>query len=964
MAKDPPVVFPEGQDQHLSYPFGLHAKFRLCWGYRSEGDQFFLNSTSFLQNCRALQQNDMLAGILARIRDGIKPRTPNAWFPIGSLMEKLARTNEEIAALRLTKLNDARKLVAKVAELDLHKQLMMAIASGNVQRVVPLLQAGVKNGESVRAILERFYHACVDVYREGPVYNPKGFTEDDCMVGLCALRLGGARLADILHRALGIPGLTTLRKRVVIRPLRASPGMPTIKEIQENIDAYTDGEDVPTGAPRILHRVIMLDKIAVERRARWDERTNMILGACREHCANVPLEFATMNDATAFLAAVESKEVHLAKEATVVTIGALSRDPQIYNLRPICISGTCKAKKGSEHAEFLHNLNAALETRRTHGNTTYRTVSYASDGEAKRGAALAQEFMKFELKSTSLIYHLLKPHQFMNIRIGTDDITPDKDFRHVIKTVRTLLMRKMGIKLLGFLITLAIVKQHLRAVGHNKEFIDSRLNPNDKQNVPYAYQLLNALWSLPAATPSDTPGFSTARRALRIFGKMAYHLVMPYICVTLSLREQLNHLSAAAHMVLILFTSDHAGTDFMVSQTFVNIMLMIKNAYFCVAKVKIDIPDAEFFLNLLGINREEKRFGLIRTAKGPDSNVDVNQLAGRASNLTEISKILTFRPHWDRGPRRLHLPAIINEKGEISKKADHVSPCLSGCAMGEGYIATGQDVLSRCALVPGFDMLCPFGKSLVHAIDPDPPSAFEADPELLRPVSSDSTTPEPEESEVTNAVDSDIDDLIALDESTGDKKHSPHILVDGKKVSKATILSNLMQGCSARLSTDRTRRVAGITALNPSSANDLIIFDGHHLSGSGIPLSRSLNLFLAVRQVSQIVFGSQDTESIPLDLLSDSGPKVSFQILRIIPSTIQDDPSGVYDWRWSLGFETTFHPLNPTVSNRNPGKPTYMFTGDELINLAATVDSQTPGRVGGIPDITRTDRFPYRFDGK
>ncbi|KAJ7462854.1 hypothetical protein FB451DRAFT_1266266 [Mycena latifolia] len=91
---------------------------------------------------------------------------------------------------------------------------------------------------------------------------------EDYMVGLCVLRLGGARLADLLHRALGLPGLTTLRKHSVIRPLRASPAMPTIIEIEENIDAYTVGEEEPTGAPRIVHQVVMLDEIAVEKRAR------------------------------------------------------------------------------------------------------------------------------------------------------------------------------------------------------------------------------------------------------------------------------------------------------------------------------------------------------------------------------------------------------------------------------------------------------------------------------------------------------------------------------------------------------------------------------------------------------------------------------------------------------------------------------------------------------------------------
>ncbi|KAF8193637.1 hypothetical protein K438DRAFT_2131885 [Mycena galopus ATCC 62051] len=155
--------------------------------------------------------------------------------------------------MRLTKLNGTRMLAGKIAELDLHKQLMMAIATSDEHRISHLIRAGLNNGESIGVILERFYRACVDVHREGPKYNPKGFTQDDYMVGLCVLRLGGTRLADILHRALGLPGLTTLRKHSVIKPLRASPAMPTIAEIEANIDAYTEGEETPAGPPNPLN---------------------------------------------------------------------------------------------------------------------------------------------------------------------------------------------------------------------------------------------------------------------------------------------------------------------------------------------------------------------------------------------------------------------------------------------------------------------------------------------------------------------------------------------------------------------------------------------------------------------------------------------------------------------------------------------------------------------------------------
>jgi hypothetical protein len=65
-----------------------------------------------------------------------------------------------------------------------------------------------------------------------------------------------------------------------------------------NLNAYTDGEEIHSGPPLIVHRVIFLDEVAVERRARWDDKTSTSLGACREHGANISLEFGVTEDAT------------------------------------------------------------------------------------------------------------------------------------------------------------------------------------------------------------------------------------------------------------------------------------------------------------------------------------------------------------------------------------------------------------------------------------------------------------------------------------------------------------------------------------------------------------------------------------------------------------------------------------------------------------------------------------------
>ena len=89
-----------------------------------------------------------------------------------------------------------------------------------------------------------------------------------------------------------------------------------------------------------------------------------------------------------------------------------------------------------------------------------------------------------------------------------------------------------------------------------------------------------------------------AREALWVLGKLLYNMIFPYLCVDLSLSEQIEHLSATAHLAIILYRL--AGKDFILANLYINLMLMIKNVLFCVAKAKIDDPHGEFWLILLG----------------------------------------------------------------------------------------------------------------------------------------------------------------------------------------------------------------------------------------------------------------------------------------------------------------------------------------------------------------------------
>ena len=65
-----------------------------------------------------------------------------------------------------------------------------------------------------------------------------------------------------------------------------------------------------------------------------------------------------------------------------------------------------------------------------------------------------------------------------------------------------------------------------------------------------AFYMLQDIWSMPWTTTQLKSGLGAldAQEALWILGKLLFHRVFPYLCIDLSLSEQIKHLSAAAHL--------------------------------------------------------------------------------------------------------------------------------------------------------------------------------------------------------------------------------------------------------------------------------------------------------------------------------------------------------------------------------------------------------------------------------
>ena len=494
--------------------------------------------------------------------------------------------------------------------------------------------------------------------------------------------------------------------------------------------------------------------------------------------------------------------------------------------------------------------------------------------------------------------------------------------------------------------THAIIQSHLRHNGIPETHIRALLNPNDKQDVPMAFSLLKEIWSLPPLVLEPTSTFGPtaviAHDALRLFGHFAKHLVLPYLCVEMSLEEQLTSLSTAAHLAMALYVHNSARSRFLPNQTYLDIMITIKNIYFCTAKYKEDNPTGKFYIILLGTDRLETFFGLTRTVAGTDNNLDVLQLGNRASGLTEVSAILTTRPEWVKVPTRLRLPAVSRDEN-FSSKVDHLNPMawtgnvdiasvnikncwIKGCNNAITVFPPAKQILDRMSGSEGIDMFAPLSNPLYN--EDNATDAEELCPELASLYSPLEECPP--RRPIPHTEEGDLEDAIA-EEHLQNKEVSSSVLVDGVHCSKARALRLKFMFQNQCSSTDQLKCINNIPCFDTATESNIISFDSP-LSAPALRIGNPIaslvtcknEVFLAIGEVQHLTYGSSsNVDELNLKILQDRNTKVSFQILRLVPATKNDDPTQEHDWRWSYGkFDSTctdvsgrmVYPLNPVVS--------------------------------------------------
>lgn len=685
----------------------------------------------------------------------------------------------------------------------------------------------------------------------------------------------------------------------------------------------------------------------------------------------------------------------------MAALGILCKDNRIYPGRSILVSGDCKRETGEEHAKVIQTVLTGVNNLKD--TTRLRVVSIASDGETRRGTAFILLTFKRQLSPDSPIYPLLRPLVFLNLHVGDDDLTCDKDWKHVFKRFRNLLLRHQGVTVNCFRITPGILKDHFKSNGLSADHVQSLFNPDDQQDVKLAFDMLKDIWTLPRVSNNLHPGFQKAREAVWILGKLLYHMVFPYLCVDLSLSEQIEHLSAAAHLALALYKS--AGKDFIPTNLYIDLMIMIKNILFCVAKAKIDDPDGELWIILLATDRLEEFFGILRTMVGNDANLDILQLVCRLAGTTEVSNILAKYPHWDCAPRRLKLPALSRESKEIPDSADHIKPASwrgnvkvkdvslqtswnRGRRLVEDECSFVKPILTELEQMSGVDLLAPFGVLLFDV----PLAEDDIDESLEYPTFHTAASSQPtntyfnrqdnpiEEAETRVEIEDSLDELVSS-ESVTEQPDAPRnafsskILINGIEVSKSRALARYSKYRKHASSTDRLRRVQAVERYvknkdldvyteSPTDETNLLIIS----DSIATLLYSEKHFWICIGEVNEIKIDGEFVDSVPVEMLDEETVTISYQMLGLRPATSDDDPNQKHDWRTYTIKERSFtvhghliQVVNPSLSTTHTNIPFYLFQSSVLVALTASIFQglMTP-HLKTVPKIAPSQEYPYR----
>src|ERR1700683_5024235 len=126
-------------------------------------------------------------------------------------------------------------------------------------------------------------------------------------------------------------------------------------------------------------------------------------------------------------------------KATVLAVSVLSDDPHLYSAHPFAVLGTCKHEHVLLQKSLLKNACKALTQKAP--NIAGHLYSIASDGDSRRRQATVLLTMDRELEVESELHKILGKLELLNLHCGSDQETPDFEYKHLLKRLCNTLLR-------------------------------------------------------------------------------------------------------------------------------------------------------------------------------------------------------------------------------------------------------------------------------------------------------------------------------------------------------------------------------------------------------------------------------------------------------------------------------------------------------------------------------------------
>jgi hypothetical protein len=317
-------------------------------------------------------------------------------------------------------LNDSRKYISTLTQLDDYHRLLMAVSENDIPRLQQIINVALRHGTSVREIVNKLEDAL-----EG-AYCPRGYGADDLDIATLVYRLGGRQLLFALNHKLSLPSLRTLRARSTFTTITPTIGPIRDEHMHENIHTIILGPRSDTSPKRGVS--LMIDEIALEEMAVHFSKYNKVGGLCWKHSHLVDPVLRTYESAVNIAQNIHAGQVHLGKELTVIGASFFGED-DIY---PLLAAPTCKAE---DAADMEHLLARAINSWSAAGAgaSAGPIWSFATDGDATRRAAGHKLFLKNVLALESPLYGTLINMPGLNLFTGDGEVTLDFDYKHILK---------------------------------------------------------------------------------------------------------------------------------------------------------------------------------------------------------------------------------------------------------------------------------------------------------------------------------------------------------------------------------------------------------------------------------------------------------------------------------------------------------------------------------------------------